>query len=258
MVAVTICSDLGAWENKICHFICHEVMGLDAMIFVFFLMLSFRPTLSSSSRSSLFPSPQSRPTLCNPTDYSPLGSSVHGILLGWVAIPFSKGSSQLRNRSQISCIAGRFFTIWATLESHFKPTSSLLSFILTKRLFSSSLLSAIGVVSNAYVRLLMFLPPILTPAWNSSRLAFLIMCSACRLNKQDDSGQPWRTPFLILNQSVVPYKVLTLASWPAYRFLRRQVRWSFLERWEYQTMLVHTHIDIHKYLLPHTHRSPYT
>ena len=38
--------------------------------------------------------------------------------------------------------------------------------------------------------------------------------------------QPWHTPFPIWNQSVVPCPVLTVASWPAYRFLRRQVRWS--------------------------------
>ena len=38
--------------------------------------------------------------------------------------------------------------------------------------------------------------------------------------------QPWRTPFPIWNQSVVPCPVLTVASWPAYRFIRRQVRWS--------------------------------
>ena len=38
--------------------------------------------------------------------------------------------------------------------------------------------------------------------------------------------QSWRTPFSIWNQSVVPCSVLTVASWPAYRFLRRQVRWS--------------------------------
>ena len=38
--------------------------------------------------------------------------------------------------------------------------------------------------------------------------------------------QPWRTPFPIWNQSVVPCPVLTVASWPAYRFLKRQVRWS--------------------------------
>ena len=55
-------------------------------------------------------------TLCHPTDCSPPGSSVHRILqariLEWVVVPFSRGSS--RSRDQISCIAGRFFTIWAT------------------------------------------------------------------------------------------------------------------------------------------------
>ena len=47
-------------------------------------------------------------TLCDPIDFSPLGSSVHGILqariLEWVAIPFSRGSSQPRDRTQVSCI----------------------------------------------------------------------------------------------------------------------------------------------------------
>ena len=52
------------------------------------------------------------------------------------------------------------------------------------------------------------------------------MYSAYKLNKQGDNVQPWCTPFLIWNQSVVPCLLLTVASWPAYRFLRRQVRWS--------------------------------
>ena len=91
---------------------------------------------------------------------------------------------------------------------------------------SLSSLSAIGVVSFAYLRLLIFLPLILIPACNSSSLAFLMMCLAYRLNKQGDSRQPFDTPFLILNQSVFPYRVLTVAAWPAYRFLRRQVRSS--------------------------------
>ena len=52
------------------------------------------------------------------------------------------------------------------------------------------------------------------------------MYSVWKLNKQGDNIQPWCTPFLIWNQSVVPCPVLTVASWPAYRFLRRQVRWS--------------------------------
>ena len=52
------------------------------------------------------------------------------------------------------------------------------------------------------------------------------MYSAYKLNKQGDNIQPWCTPFPIWNQSVVPCPVLTVASWPAYRFLKRQVKWS--------------------------------
>ena len=52
------------------------------------------------------------------------------------------------------------------------------------------------------------------------------MYFAHKFNKQSDSIQPWRTPFPIWNQSTPPRPVLTVASWPAYRFLRRQVRWS--------------------------------
>ena len=60
-------------------------------------------------------------TLCDPLDYSLLGSSVNEILqariLEWVAIPFSKGSTQPRDQTCVSYIAGRFFTIWATREA---------------------------------------------------------------------------------------------------------------------------------------------
>ena len=108
----------------------------------------------------------------------------------------------------------------------FKPTFSLSSFTFIKRLFSSSSLSAIRGVPSAYLRLLIFLPAILIPACASSNPAFLMMYSAYKLNKQGDNIQPWRTPFPILNPSVVPCPVLTVASWPAYRFLKRQVRWS--------------------------------
>ena len=52
------------------------------------------------------------------------------------------------------------------------------------------------------------------------------MYSAYKLNKQGDNIQPEHTPFPICNQSVVPCPVLTVAFWPAYRFLKRQVRWS--------------------------------
>ena len=153
MAAITICSDFGAPQNKVWHylhcfpFISHEVMGPDDMIFIFW-MLSFRPTFSRSS------------------------------------------------------------------------------FTFIKRLFSSSSLSGIMVVSSAYLRLLIFLTAVLIPAYASSSPAFLMMYSAYKLNKQGDNIQPWCTPFPIWNQSVVPCPVLTFASQPAYRFLKRQVRWS--------------------------------
>ena len=110
----------------------------------------------------------------------------------------------------------------------FKPAFSLSSFTFIKQLFSS-LLSAIRVVSSAYLRLFssrMFLPAILIPAWASFSMVFHMMCSAYKLNKQSDNIQPWYTPFPVLKQPIGPCLVLTVAYWHAYRFLRRQVRWS--------------------------------
>ena len=153
MPAGTICSYFGAQKIKFSHWfhcsssICHEVMGTDAMILVFW-MLSF------------------------------------------------------------------------------KPTFSLSSFTFIKRLFSSSSFSAIKLVHSAYLRLLIFFPAILIPTCAYSSPDFLMMYIAYKLNKQGDDIQPWCTPFPIWKQSVVPCPVLTFASLPAYRFLKRQVRWS--------------------------------
>ena len=108
----------------------------------------------------------------------------------------------------------------------FKPSISLSTFTFIKRLFSSSSLSAIRVVSSAYLRLLIFVPAIWIPACDLSRPSFHMMYSTQKWNKQDHSMHFWCTPFPILKQSVVPCLFLTVASWPAYRFLRRQVRWS--------------------------------
>ena len=105
----------------------------------------------------------------------------------------------------------------------FNSAFSLCSFTFIKRPFRSSL-SAKGW---CHLRLLIFLRAILIPACALSSPAFLMMHSACKLNKQGDNRQPWRIPFLIWNQSVVPCPVLTVASWPAYRFLKRQ----FLRNW---------------------------
>ena len=124
--------------------ICHEVMGPDAMIFIFW-MLSFKPTFSLS---------------------------------------------------------------------HFHQ--QVLDFFFT---FSHK------SVSSVYQRLLIFLPAILIPACASSSLAFLMTYSAYKLNKQGDNIQPCSTPFLIWNQSGIPCPALTVASWPVYRFLKKQTRW---------------------------------
>ena len=65
---------------------------------------------------------QSSPTLCDPMDCSPPGPTVRGIfqarILKLVAMPFSRGTSLSRDRTQVSCIAGRFFMTSATWEAH--------------------------------------------------------------------------------------------------------------------------------------------
>ena len=64
---------------------------------------------------------QSCPTLCDPMDYSPNRLLCPWDFPGkmeWVAIPFSKRSSQLRDWTMFSCIKGRFFTVWAIKETH--------------------------------------------------------------------------------------------------------------------------------------------
>ena len=107
----------------------------------------------------------------------------------------------------------------------FKLALSLSSFTLIKRLFSSSSLSAIRVVSSTYLRLLIFLLAILIPSWGCFSWASHMMYSAYKVAKQGDRVQPCRT-FLSFNQPTVPCPPLTAAPWPACRFLRRQLRRS--------------------------------
>ena len=74
---------------------------------------------------------QSCLTLCNPMDCSLPGSSIHGIfqarILEWFDISFSRGSSQPGDRTQVSFIAGRYFTIWATRKTMSLRTSADMS-----------------------------------------------------------------------------------------------------------------------------------
>ena len=150
MAAVTICTDFGAWKNKVCH--------------------------------------------CFP-----------------IYLPWSDGTR---------CHDLSFWML------SFKPAFLLSSFMLIKRLFSSSSVSDIRVVSSAYLRLLIFLLAILIQACDLSNPEFYMMYTVYELNKQGDNIQPWGTLFPIWNQYVFPCPVLTVSSWLAYRFLRRQIRGS--------------------------------
>ena len=109
----------------------------------------------------------------------------------------------------------RIFIFWLL---SFNPAFSLSSFTFIKRLFSCYSLFAIRVVSSVYLSLLLFLLAILIPACASSSLAFTMMYSAYKLNKQSDNIQPWRIPFPIYNQSLFTCDQLSdlfFYTWPA-------------------------------------------
>ena len=93
-----------------------------------FTIWATREILRHEDKKSKSQVAQSCLTLCNPMDCSLPGSSVRGIfqarILEWVAISFSRRSSQPRDRTQVSCISGAFFTIWTTREAPFSLTSS--------------------------------------------------------------------------------------------------------------------------------------
>ena len=76
---------------------------------------------------------QSCPTLCDPMDCSLSGSSFHGIfqvrVLEWIAISFFRGYSQPRNRTRVSLIAGRLFTVGAIREVHMMLQKSQMNFL---------------------------------------------------------------------------------------------------------------------------------
>ena len=160
----------------------------------------------------------SRVQLCDPIDGSPPGSSVPGILqaraLERVAISFSnawKWKVKVKLLSRVQLLT----TPWTAAYQAPPPMG------FSRQQYWSGL-----PLLSAYLRLLMFLPATLIPACASSNLAFCMMYSVSKLNKQGVNIQPSHTPFPVLNQFIVPYLVLTVGSWPAYRFLRRQVRWS--------------------------------
>ena len=121
-------------------------------------------------------------------------------------------------------VIGPDVKIFVFLMPSFKPAFSLSSITL-KRPFSSSLPSAIRVVYSTYLRVLIFLLAILTPACESSSPTLYMMYSAQKLNMQGDYVQARGTPYPIWKQ-VHCLMSISVISWPAYRFLRKQVRWS--------------------------------
>ena len=74
----------------------------------------------------IFPTQESNPGLlhCRWILYQ-LSHQLSPRILEWVAIPFSRGSSQPRNQTQVSCIAGRFFIIWVTREAHISASNTI-------------------------------------------------------------------------------------------------------------------------------------
>ena len=140
---------------------------------------------------------QSCPTLCDPIDGSPPGSAIPGILqartLEGVAISFSnawkwkvKGKSLSRVRL--------FANPWTAAYQ------APLSMGFSRGEYWSGCHCLLRTMHLAVVN------------WDAPTY---------KLYKQGDNIQPWRTPFPTWNQSVIPCPVLTVASWPAYKFLKR-------------------------------------
>ena len=120
------------WLNWLTVTKCHKLSGLKQWTFILSkgqkskIKILARPrSLETLCKRSFLPIyflvSRSCPTLCNPMDCSPLVSSVHGIsqarILEWIAISFSKSLPDPRIEPWFSCIASRFFTLWASLNS---------------------------------------------------------------------------------------------------------------------------------------------
>ena len=91
------------------------------IIIIMFLLFALKRDFFFWPHLALCLVTQSYPPFCNPMDCCQPGSPVHRILqariLEWVAMPFPRGSSQPRDRTHVSCIAGGFFTVWAIREA---------------------------------------------------------------------------------------------------------------------------------------------
>ena len=125
------------------------------------------------------------PTLYDPMDWSPPGSSVKEILQAripeWVTMPSSRGSSQPREWTQVSCIACKFFTIWATKESHIHLHSYLKCQASLSFTISWSLLKLMFIESVMPFNHFIFFHPLLLPSIFPASGSFLdlFLCIRC-------------------------------------------------------------------------------
>ena len=155
---------------------------------------------------------QSCPTLCDPMNRNTPGLPVHHQLPEFTQTHVHRVNDAIQPSHPLSsflnfCYSDGGPPRWSTVLWF-----QNLSFLLT---LSLSFCSAFRKMSSTYLFIF----------WS-----FIFFCNimyfAYKLNKQGDNIQPWHTPFPIWNQSVVPCPDLTVASWPAYKFLKRQIRWS--------------------------------
>ena len=184
--------------------ICYEVAGPDAMIVSLFLMLSFKPA------------------------FSPLSPSSRGSLVLLHILPLERCHLHIwgcwyfsqQPWFQLGIHPARHFA-WCTLH-HW----------LSGHEFEQTLGDNEG-------------KPGVLQFMGSQRVRHNLATEQqlyMKLNKWDDNIWPWQTPFSILNQSILPCLVLTVASWPAHRFLRRQVKWSGIPiSWRiFQFVVIHS------------------
>ena len=138
-------------------------------------------------------------SLCNPMDCGPPGSSVHGILqarmLEWVAILFSRGSYQPRDQTQVSCIAGSFFTIWATREAHERPSGCVQLLQLYLTLWDSMDYSLPGssVHEILQARIQEWVATFSSRGSSPSRNQIQVSYTAGRFFNAEPLGKPWQT-----------------------------------------------------------------
>ena len=138
----------------------------------------------------------------------------------------------------------------------YKPAFSFSSFTLIKRLFSSFSLFT-SRLASAYLRLLIFIPAILILACESFSPAFHMIYFACKLNNRVTIYSLDMPLSNFWTSLFVPCPVLTVTSCPAYRFLRRQIRWSDIHislrifhslLWSTQSKFVLAHPCTHWYI----------